>query len=86
MKTLAAMAFLFVAYVLGMFGFSQIFGTVQNMKARGTGVSVLYILMWVLILATAFVLVQRFIPAYTRYCVIGFGVAFFLMLRQGRGR
>ena len=86
MQTLLAMVFLLGTYALGIFCLTQIFGTIQNIKARGTGMSLLSIAMWVLVLAAVFVCVQRFIPAYTRYCIIGFGVAFFMMLRNGRLR
>jgi len=49
-----------ISYVLGVFGFSQIVGSLQNIRSRGVGLTIFTVCLWCAILVIAAILVHRF--------------------------
>ena len=86
MKMLPAFAAGLVAFVIGVFCCSQILGTIQDIKTRGTGVSILAVSMWILVLAASYFLFRRFLPTYTNDYLIGLVLAFVMTLKPGKTR
>ncbi len=86
MRMLPAFAVGLVAYVLGVFVFSQILGNLQNIKTQGAVMSILAVVMWALVLASGYFLAWRFIPAHANHYLLGLALAFVLLLKPARTR
>ena len=71
-----------LALVVGVFGFSQIIGSLQNLMAR-PGL-VVPLLVWSAILIAGYVLVSRNLAGASKAVLIGYGISFVLVLGQGR--
>ncbi len=75
---------LLASFFVGVFGFSQIIGSLQNVKTRGIGLSLFTITLWAAILVGTFFLMKKFIPDEAIAYYIGMGVSFVVVLAQGR--
>ena len=73
-----------VSFFVGVFGFSQIIGSLQNIRVRGIGLSLFTIILWGGILASTFLLMKRFFPDNALAYYIGMGVSFVSVLTQGK--
>lgn len=68
----------FVAFILGVFGFSQIIGTIKYPNAvRSPGVT---ICLWLGILITAIIVSHSLLGEYLAFIYIGLGISFFYAL------
>lgn len=67
-----------VSYILGLFGFAQIIGSIQNARARGF-MTVITIVSWVAILFGGYYLVAHFFTS-AKPLFIGYAVAFVSLL------
>ena len=52
------------AYVLGVFGFAQIIGSLQNASRRGTAFTLFTIVLWTVILIGGWFLMHTFAPSH----------------------
>ena len=74
----------FLAYLLGLFGFSQIIGSLQNVKTRGAGMTVFTIAIWFVILMTGWFLRNRFAPEQDVAYYVATAVSFVQILLAGK--
>ncbi len=84
MKYVIGFAVLAVSWLVGVFGFSQIIGSLQNLKVRHPGMSAFTIIIWVVILAAVCFVVHRFFVGYRILYYIGTGISFLLVLSAGK--
>ena len=73
-----------VSFFIGVFGFSQIIGSLQNIKNRGIGLSLFTIILWCGILAATFFIKNRFFPDNSTAYYIGMGASLVAVLMQGK--
>ena len=71
-----------VAYVVGVFGFAQIIGSLRTFKIRGPGASMFTILLWSVILFGVAKLLLSFLGNETTALWIGYGISCVQMLMQ----
>lgn len=72
----------FASFFLGVFGFAQIIGSCQNLKAnKGYWIT---IILWSAILAGGFFLVRSVSHSNLSALYIGYAVSFVIMLGQGK--
>ncbi len=75
---------LFASFFVGVFGFSQIIGSLQNLKTRGLGPSAITITLWVAILVGSFFLMKKIVPSESTAFFIGMAASFIAVLSQGK--
>lgn len=73
-----------VAFTIGVFGFAQIIGSLQNIRSRGIGKTLFTIILWVLILGGALMFGMNKFPQYKLAMYIGYGISFVRILFAGR--
>lgn len=73
-----------LAYVVGLFGFAQIIGSLQNVKSRGAGMTVFTIAIWFVILMTGWFLRNRFAPEQDVAYYVATAVSFVQILLAGK--
>ena len=69
------------AYILGVFGFAQIIGSLQNIHARGIGLT---IILWSAILVGGWFLMHTFAPSHSVIYYIATGVSLIQILGTGK--
>ena len=74
----------FFAWFVGVWGFAQIIGSLQNIKMRGIGKTLFTIIVWAAILAAGWFLMHSFTPNQSLAYYIGTGVAFLQILLSGK--
>lgn len=72
------------AYILGVFGFAQIIGSIQNVHGRGIGLTLFTIILWSAILVGGWFLMHTFAPAHSVIYYIATGVSLIQILGAGR--
>lgn len=72
------------AYVVGVFGFAQIVGSLQNVRARGIGMTLFTIILWSAILAGGWFLMHTFAPSHSVAYYIATGVSLVQILGAGK--
>lgn len=77
---------LLASFFVGVFGFSQIIGSLQNVKTRGLGLTLFTTILWAAILVGSFFLMKRFIPNQATAYYIGMGISLIAVLAQGKIR
>lgn len=82
MSTLVFILVLVIAWVVGVIGFSQIIGSLQNMKER-PGL-LMPMLLWLVILAGGFFLEHYLFPANPLPLILGYAASFITVLAQGK--
>ncbi len=82
MSTLAFVLVILIAWVVGVIGFSQIIGSLQNMKDR-PGL-LMPMLLWILILAGGFFLEHYLFPENPLPVILGYAASFITVLAQGK--
>ncbi len=75
---------LIVTYVVGVFGFSQIVGSLQNFSSRGAGLSLLTIVLWGAILVGSFFLMKNLVPDQSVAYYIGMVASLVSVLSSGK--
>lgn len=73
-----------VAFFIGVLGFAQIVGALQNIRWRPAGLTIVNLLFWGGIFALETFLVLRFLNSYRIAFYIGSGIAFFSIITSGR--
>ena len=71
-----------LSFVVGVIGFSQIIGAVQNLSVRPN--LLLPMILWAAILAGGFFLERHLFPDDLLPLLIGYGASFVIVLFQGR--
>lgn len=84
MKYLIGFGVLVVAWLVGVFGFSQIVGSLQNIRSRSTGATAFTILFWGAILAVVCFVAHRFFLDYRIVYYIGTGLSLLQVLSVGK--
>lgn len=72
------------AYVLGLFGFAQIIGSLKNIARRGAGLTLFTIVLWLGILAGGWLLMHTFAPSHDIVYYIATGISFLQILLSGK--
>ncbi len=72
------------AYILGVFGFAQIVGSLQNVRTRGIGITLFTIILWSAILVGGWFLMHTFAPSHSVIYYIATGVSLIQILGAGR--
>lgn len=73
-----------VAYVIGVFGWSQIIGSLQNIKQRGLGMSFLTILIWTSIILGSFLITKKFFNSQLLGFYSGIVISFVQIIFAGK--
>ncbi len=73
-----------VCWVIGVFGFAQIIGSLQNIKQRGFGASIITILIWTIILGGAYCAVNKYFNSSVMGLYIGYGISLIQILFSGK--
>lgn len=71
------------SWFLGVFGWAQIIGGIQNLKTRGK-MMMFTIVLWAVILVGASLLVNTFLHSYIVVWIIGVAISLVMVLRQGK--
>ncbi|MBE5037313.1 hypothetical protein INF35_05925 [Subdoligranulum sp. DSM 109015] len=74
----------FLAYLLGVFGFAQIIGSLQNVKRRGIGMTLYTICVWVIILGIGWFIRYSVVPDQSFAYYLGTGISFVQILFSGK--
>lgn len=77
MKFLLFIAILFISFVVGSFGFSQIIGCIKYTRNK---LAAFTILLWIVILALVFLAVYSWFNNYLKAIIIGYAISFLLSL------
>ena len=72
------------AYVLGLFGFAQIIGSLQNISRRGIALTLFTIVLWLLILIGGWFLMHTFAPSHRIIYYIATGISLLQILSAGK--
>lgn len=73
-----------ISYLIGAFAFSQIIGSLQNIKLRGAKMTAITLLIWVIILIiTSFVIYTKFNSSLIAY-VVAMIISLLLVLSSGK--
>ena len=73
-----------VSYAIGVFGFCQIIGSLQNIRVRSVGMTAFTIIFWLAILVGAFFFAYRFLSEQIVAYYIGIGLSFLSSLGAGK--
>ncbi len=72
------------AWFIGNWGWAQIVGSLQNIKARPN--LIVTIIIWLVILFAGYLLLAKLLPKYVISLLIGYAVALVIILFQGKIR
>lgn len=72
------------AYILGVFGFAQIVGSLQNVRTRGIGITLFTIILWSTILVGGWFLMHTFASSHSVIYYIATGVSLIQILGAGK--
>jgi len=84
MKYLLFLVVLAGAYFIGVFGFCQIIGSLQNILVRPPMATVFTTVLWIGILLGVFFLVKHFLNSQIIALYIGYGISLVMALRAGK--
>lgn len=73
-----------ISYLIGVFGFSQIIGSLQNIKERGMKMTIITSTIWIIIIGVAFFVIYSKFNSNLISSVIAFGISFFQVLGSGK--
>nr|DAH67119.1 MAG TPA: hypothetical protein [Caudoviricetes sp.] len=74
------------AFFVGIWGFAQIVGSLQNIKERGAALTISTIVIHIVLLSGIAFVVIRFLPLYKTALFIGYGISLIKILLSGRIR
>ena len=78
--------FTFAGYFIGIWGWAQIIGSIQQFKNRGAKVSLTTIVIWVILIGAATALVFFLLPKYMIPYLAGLGIGLVNILLSGKIR
>lgn len=84
MKYVIIAVVFFVSWVVGVFGFAQIIGSLQNLRERGAAMSAFTIIFWSVILIALGVGVHYFLLDYRIVYYVGTGISLLQVLAAGK--
>lgn len=73
-----------LSFVLGVFGFAQITGSIRCWRIRGAGVSLFTIILWAALLSGGAFIVLRFFSDYAVALYIAYAISFIATLGTGK--
>jgi uncharacterized membrane protein YidH (DUF202 family) len=71
-------------WALGVFGFSQVIGSIQNFKQRGAAASIITISIWIIILGAGYYTVNKYFSSSIVGLYIGYGVSLINVFMSGK--
>lgn len=74
----------FLSYLLGVFGWAQIIGSLQNIRVRSAAATVTTILIWIVILGGITFAVYSIIPSVMLGYLVGLAISLVHILISGR--
>lgn len=74
----------FISFFIGVFAYSQIVGSIQNIKQRGFVLTLITISIWSLILFFEYKLAIKFISNQIMAFYIGNAISFIAVISQGK--
>lgn len=74
---------LFISWIIGIWGWAQIIGGLQNLKSRGF-IMLVTIMIWLLIIGLTLLLVLKFFNSYILAWIIGMAISFLRIITSGR--
>lgn len=86
MKIALSIVFVVIAWWVGVFGWSQIVGSIQHAASRGTKMTAITIAIWVLILGAITALVYFVFNRYLVWFAVGLGLSLIRILFAGEIR
>lgn len=78
--------FTFAGYFIGIWGWAQIIGSIQQFQNRGPKASFATILIWVILIGVATALVYFLLPKYLISYLVGLGIGLVNILISGKIR
>lgn len=84
MKFIISVAIGAAAFFIGVFGFAQIVGALQNIRWRPVRLTIINLLFWGGVFALETFLVLRFLHSYRIAFYIGSGIAFLSIISSGK--
>ena len=79
---LAFSAIGFVSYIIGVFGFAQIIGSLRSVRNRGIALTIFTCVLWIAILGGAAAIVICWIKQHEIALYIAYGISFITSLSQ----
>lgn len=76
----------FLSLLIGVCGFAQIVGSLQNVKMRGMGLTLFTVVLWCLIFFAEWALVMNFLPDYKFPYYVVTGISLLVILCSGKIR
>ena len=83
MSTVVFLLVLFVSFIIGVFGWAQIVGSLQTIRERGPKM-LITIAIWVIILGGSYLIVNRFFSENLLAWIIAMIVSFVMILGSGK--
>ena len=73
-----------IAYFVGLFGFAQIIGSLQNIKTRGIPLTLFTSILWLIITIGTFLVVLFIFNDALIACIIAYIISFIQILASGK--
>lgn len=73
-----------VLWVIGLFGWAQIIGSLQNVSTRGIGLTLFTTVVWTCIMAAGAVIVVRYFSDCRWAMLAGYGISFLNIITKGK--
>lgn len=74
---------LFISWIIGICGWAQIIGGLQNLKSRGC-IMLVTITIWLVIIGLTLLIVLKFFDSYIWAWIIGMAISFLKILTSGK--
>lgn len=74
----------FVSFIVGVFGFAQITGSIRCAKIRGPVMTAITLLIWSVVLLVVLFVVRHFLAKYSLALYIAYIISFILTLGTGK--
>lgn len=74
----------FISFIIGVFGFAQVTGSIRCAKIRGPAMTAITLLIWGAILLAVFFIARHFFEKYLVALYIGYAISFVLTLGSGK--
>ena len=82
MNTVIGLVLGFISFFVGVFGFSQIIGSIQHIKTRKVSHTIITIVLWTVILMGYYFGFNNFFSSFMRFFYGGFIISFLASLRN----
>ncbi|MBP3240180.1 MAG: hypothetical protein J6M92_06500 [Oribacterium sp.] len=83
MSVVLSIIVFFVSWIIGVFGWAQIIGGLQNLRSRGASM-IVTILLWAVIIFLSFLGVKHFLGSRIIVWAIAMGISLIQVIAQGK--